>query len=166
MLTQTRLKQLLDYNPETGVFTRRVVISNRTKVGDVAGTLNAKGYIIIRVDGKQYLAHRLAWLCAQGEFPPNEIDHINGIKTDNRICNLRAATRSENAMNQNMNARNTSGFKGVSWSKLRQKWYAHCQVNGKKHYLGCFDTAEKASAIYEQFATIRHGEFYCNILMT
>ena len=84
-LTAERLREVLDYDPDTGVFTRKVRTASSVKVGDVAGSLNGKGYIRIRVDGRLYFAHRLAWLYVHGEWPVDQVDHINGIKNDNRI---------------------------------------------------------------------------------
>ena len=90
-LTAARLRELLQYDPETGVFTRLVKTSNGIKVGDVAGTADARGYILIRVDGWLHLAHRLAWLHMTCEWPKGMIDHINGVRDDNRWSNLRRA---------------------------------------------------------------------------
>lgn len=127
MITQNTLKELFDYNPDTGLFTWKVAKARRIKAGDVAGNLNNTGYIHIRVDGKNYQAHRLAWLYTHGKFPDNCIDHINGIKDDNRISNLRDVTTQEN--NSTLLAKkNTSdavplGKTGVRGVSVRRRKY-------------------------------------------
>ncbi|MCK9994454.1 MAG: hypothetical protein Dbin4_02974, partial [Alphaproteobacteria bacterium] len=98
-LTQSRLKELLHYDPDTGVFTRRVQTSSNARVGDVAGCLHPEGYRHIQIDGKRYAAHRLAWLYMTGEWPTNQLDHLNGVRDDNRWGNLREATHGQNQQN-------------------------------------------------------------------
>jgi hypothetical protein len=157
-ITAERLRESLDYDPATGVFTRRLV-KGGYKVDDVAGSNNGRGYTIIRVDGRGYSAHRLAWLYVIGEWPIGDLDHINGDKADNRFCNLREATESQNLANSRMQADNTSGFKGVSWHKHARKWIACIGLNGKVKHLGYFDTRERAFIEYV-FAAWRHfGDF-------
>lgn len=148
MLTQSRLKELLNYDPDTGIFTRRVSASNRVKIGDRAGSVNGMGYRHIYVDGNLYLAHRLAWLYVYGGFPPSGIDHINAVKDDNRIVNLREATQSENNQNRAKQSNNTSGFRGVSWHATAKKWHARIGVGNKLKHIGLFDTPEAAHAAY------------------
>jgi len=150
--------QVLHYNSETGVFTW-VIPSRGTKAGDVAGCRKNNGYIKICVDQKQYHAHRLAFLYVEGRFPKADIDHVNGDRTDNRWANLRHATRSNNLLNKAKSPRNTSGFKGVSWHKQRQKWAARAQDGEKYRHLGLYDTPEAAAEAYRAFAMLRHGEF-------
>lgn len=153
-----RVMELLDCDPETGVFTRRDSRGGYP-AGIVAGTL-CNGYIRIKVDGKDYLAHRLAFLVVNG-FLPDELDHINGNKIDNRIINLREATRQENQRNTGRRVDNTSGHKGVCWDKANGKWRAQAQdANGKRKTLGRFPTPEAASAAYESYASRHYGEFY------
>ena len=145
MITQSRLKELLHYNEETGVFTwkvRRGVVPPNA----IAGT-KTKKYIEIFIDGRQYQAHRLAWLYVHGEFPPYDTDHINRITLDNRIANLRPATRSENKQNiSSPNANNKEGLLGVSKHGLRYK--AQIMVSGYKRHIGIYDTAQEASEAY------------------
>lgn len=160
MLTQTELKLHLHYNHETGIFTRLVSTAIRTKTGSVAGCKTKIGYLAIQINCKSYRSHRLAWLYVHGEFPINDIDHINGIKDDNRISNLRDATDSQNHFNVESNKNNKSGFKGVSFYKVTNKWVAQASLSGKKHNLGYFTTPELASEAYQAFATKHHGEFY------
>jgi len=157
MITQEELKELLDYNPDTGIFTWKVKHNKRMFVGDVAGTL-CKKYIKILIDYNQYKAHQLAWLYNYGEFPDSSIDHVNGNNSDNRICNLRLADKFENAANRGIMKNNSSGFKGVT--KSRNKWRAQINYKNKKYNLGFYETPELASFAYEQKAKELHGEFY------
>lgn len=159
MITQERLHELLSYDEETGVFIRKVRTSTRIKVGDIAGYKN-QGYILISLDNKIYSAHRLVWLYVHGFFPDKGIDHVNGDRMDNRLCNLRLATQSQNLANQGVSKGNKSGLKGVYWSGRIGRWIAMCRVNGKQHYLGSYDTSDKASWAYKRFAKKHHGEFY------
>lgn len=147
MLTQERLKELLDYDPETGVFTRKVSLSRRVKVGDIAGSLHPHGYLTLMVDAKSYVAHRLAWFYVYGVWP-KEIDHINRIRNDNRISNLREVSRLENMYNKSKYANNSSGLTGVSWHKATGKWHSSICAKGLQKYLGLFDTPEEAHAAY------------------
>jgi hypothetical protein len=147
MLTQSRLKELLHYDPETGLFTWLVSTSNCVKVGDVAGSVS-HGYRIIKIDGKKYGAHRLAFLYITGNLPENDTDHINGIRDDNRWCNLREATRAENMQNKAPYKAGTSKYPGVYWHKQRQKWVAQITINGKQKHIGLFETEEEAYSAY------------------
>jgi hypothetical protein len=154
------LSNLLKYDRDTGRFTWKVARTNKIKVGDEAGCLIG-GYRIINVGYIDYRAHQLAWLFSYGEWPSKDIDHINGVRDDNRIANLRLATPTENARNQRKGKRNTSGFKGVSFCKKTQKWSAHIQANGKSRRLGRFETPEEAHAAYCTAAKEFFGEFAC-----
>ena len=158
-LTQEQLKQLLTYDSETGCFIR---ISGK-RAGKNAVTPTGAGYFQIRVNGKTYLAHRVAWLYVYGKFPSTDIDHINGIGTDNRIINLRECTSTENKFNVGVRRSNTSGFKGVSWFARDSKWVAHIRINGRSTNLGYFPTAELASNAYQLKAKEVHGVFYREI---
>jgi hypothetical protein len=147
-LTQELLKELLSYDPDTGIFTN-LTQRGKVKKGAVAGSKYSNGYIYIEVDYKRYRAHRLAWLYVYGEFPANQIDHINEIKDDNKIVNLRLATNLENQHNvSSLQLNNTSGFRGVFWRKNRKKWKAIIYLNGRQKHIGHFDTAEEASEAY------------------
>jgi HNH endonuclease/AP2 domain len=127
----------------------------------VAGSPNESGYVSFMIDGRRYLAHRLARFWLRGEWtPPHlEIDHINGNKADNRLCNLRHCKPSQNRMNRGVPAHNTSGKKGVSFRKERGKWRAEIHISGKKRHLGYFETAELAHAAYYKAATEHYGKF-------
>ena len=145
MVAQARLKELLDYNPDTGVFTWRKS-RGCVAAGSVAGCMDAKGYLRIRVDGKKYANHRLAWLYVYGEFPADQLDHINRVRNDNRICNLRTATQTENHQNTRKPRTNTSGVVGVCWDKSRGKWIAQITTNGRCKHLGYYGAIEEAAA--------------------
>ena len=136
-LTQKKLKQYLNYNPLTGEFIWIVTLGGRSKVGSVAGTLS-HGYIQIRISGKPYKAHRLAWLYVYGYFPEHDIDHIDRDPSNNKIINLRHVSRSCNVKNSGLRCTNTSGIKGVYWDKKSDKWRAQIKVNNKQHHLGFF----------------------------
>lgn len=153
MLTQARLKELFVFDPYTGLFTR-IKSRNKDNVGVIAGTIAHNGYVNIWVDGKLALGHRMAWIYAYGETPV-ELDHINGIRSDNRISNLRIATRSQNGYNQGISSKNKSGVKGVSWNKKSQKWQVHVQ----RQYLGMFEDLEDARLVAMKKRTELHGEF-------
>jgi hypothetical protein len=159
MLTQTELKRLLHYDPETGIFTRLIAKCNKVKVGEMVGNRNPKGYLRVNIMNKTHLLHRLAWLYVYG-YSPKEIDHINGVKDDNKIENLREAERYENMWNRDKPSTNTSGYKGVDWDRQKMKWRARCRLDGKRKHLGFFDTKDMAAEAYKMFAKNNHGEFY------
>jgi hypothetical protein len=159
-LSHTELTRLLDYNPETGVFTWKIVTSNRVKVGGVAGSPDRNGHLLICLNGTKYAAHRLAWFFVYKVWPEPEIDHINRVKTDNRIANLREATRNQNNRNVGIKRSNKTGFKGVIFhSQSKHKFVAQITVNGKTRYLGIFDTPEEAHAAYVAASEEHHGEY-------
>lgn len=148
--------ELLDYNPDTGEFIRKKRTSNSIKVGDTAGTTNSEGYRQVSIRGKQYYAHRLAWLLHYGEWPRQDLDHINHTRADNRITNLRLADRSTNMKNSTKRADNTSGICGVYWYKPYSKWMALLGYEGGSKFLGYFDTIEEA-ATARLAANKQHG---------
>lgn len=147
-LTAERVRELLEYNPETGIFIRRIAKGRMAK-GSVAGCKATNGYVCIKADGECYKAHRLAWLVTHGTWPTNLIDHINGDKADNRIDNLREATESTNKQNM-LGARSDSktGLLGVSFHKKRKKFMAIINVDGKNIHIGCYPTAKDAYHAY------------------
>jgi len=151
ILTQTRLKELLEYDPNTGIFYRIKNLQGAGFVGDQAGS-PAQGYLTIMIDGRNYRCHRLAWLYVYGEFPNEFIDHINRIKTDNRIINLRIASKKQNAENVGVQKNNKSGYRGVFWNKQKSKWQSKIKHNGQFIHLGFFDDPLLASHAHTQKA--------------
>jgi hypothetical protein len=146
-VTQDRLKSELDYCEETGHFRWRISPVNTIKAGSDAGVLDADGYIRIKIGSASYAAHRLAWLYVHGVWPAHEIDHINGVRNDNRIANLRDIPRTGNIQNQRTaQAGSKSGLLGVYSN--HGKWRAVIQVNKKTIALGNFSTPEEAHAAY------------------
>ena len=143
-LTQKRLKEVLYYDPETGVFTRIVRTSNSINIGDVAGGLMKIGYLRTSIDGKSYLCHRLAFLYMLGEFPPMDTDHINGVKHDNRWENLRSVSHKDNTKNQRLRKSSKSGSIGVYWREDTRKWSVRICAKGKLISLGCFSEFDDA----------------------
>jgi hypothetical protein len=158
VLTAERLRDLLHYDPDTGVWSW-LVRQGRACVGATAGWVRADGYRQIRVDGRAYRAHRLAFLYMTGRWPPRLVDHKNVVPGDDRWCNLRPATESQNQHNRGRAATNTSGLKGASFSKHTRKWLAQIAVRGVRKYLGYFDTPEEAHAAYVAASQQHHGEF-------
>lgn len=149
MLTQENLKKVLNYDKETGIFTR-------IKTGEIAGCLTPKGYLFISVENKRYQAHRLAWLYVYGYMPENGIDHINRIKNDNKIINLRECKQQCNIVNSDNRRDNTSGVKGICFDKQKNKWRSAIMVDGKQIHLGYFmDKLIAAKARLE--AEIKYG---------
>lgn len=138
MITQSELKELLNYNPETGAFTW-AVSRQRIKKGRVAGSYDRYGYRRIRLNGMDYGAHRLVWLYVYGEWPKDEVDHINHVRDDNALLNLRAVTHEENQKNKSIFSRNKSGITGVRWCKTYKKWTAGIRVNKNQKGLGYFN---------------------------
>lgn len=158
-LAHSRLTELLWLDVETGDFIR-LKGQRGLRAGTVAGHKHkATGYIQIRIDGYLYLAHRLAWFYCYGEWPAEELDHENNIKTDNRPCNLRLASRSQNSANKAKQAPGTSEFKGVSWHPKGQKWQARVQIRKQTHYLGLFDDPIAAARAYDEKARDLFGPF-------
>lgn len=158
-LTADHLRSVLHYDPETGIFTWRKGRQG-TRLNRTAGAAHkATGYVKICIDYKLYSAHRLAWLYMTGEWPAEQVDHINTIRHDNRWCNLRAANQSEQNANRSPDRRSTTGYKGVTFHKRAGKYLAQIGHNGKNHYLGLFaDPAEAAKARAEKAREL-HGEF-------
>ena len=159
MLKASRLRELLHYDPETGVFTWIVPPCNSIHAGDAAGSPNGKGYLVIGVDRVRVGSHRLAWLYMTGEWPNGQIDHIDLNRSNNRWANLRDATQSQNLANTLARANSKSGFKGVYWHKRRAKWHAQIRHRGKGKSLGLFDSAGDAHRAYYAAAKELHGEF-------
>jgi hypothetical protein len=168
MLTQLRLRELLVYEPETGIFWwRRQSNATGPTLGvrerwanQRAGALTVQGYSIINVDGERFRSVRLAWLYMTGEWPTNHIDHINGDPADDRWVNLREATRSENMANAKLiRTNNTSGARGVSWNKRLEKWHARVNFERRLYHCGYFNSFEEAVESRDRKAAQLHGAF-------
>jgi hypothetical protein len=163
ILTQDELKSQLHYDPLTGIFTRLIHKSSNAKIGDLVGSKNNHGYLVVRINNIAYKLHRLAFIYMNGYAPDYCVDHINNDRTDNRWCNLREATISQNNRNISVAPRNTSGYKGVSFDINKGLWRASARLNNKPHYIGYFETALAASRAYEEFCITNYQEFYKKI---
>lgn len=158
-LSISRLMELLHYSPDTGHFTW-IKRGCGVTIGRIAGgSMGNRGYRRIKIDGRMYLAHRLAWLYMKGSWPKDEIDHINMVRDDNRISNLREATRLQNSRNKKIRKDNSSGMKGVHFHKSTRKWQVTCGFNSKLIYLGLFDDMELADLVASEFRSKYHVEF-------
>lgn len=147
-LTAERVREVLSYDESSGIFTWRMK-RGRCGAGSIAGN-QSRGYVQIHVDGRQYFAHRLAWLYTTGDWPVGEIDHINGDRSDNRWVNLRDVSRAVNQQNRRTAQRNnkTSKYLGVSRAKEGRPWRAYITLGGRGRLLGCFDTEDQAHTAY------------------
>ena len=159
------LQELFNYDQHTGVITRKIDSGKRWKAGQIAGSRNGQGYVEIKVCGKIIGAHRIAWMLYYKEQAPDFIDHANRDVSDNRIGNLRAATKSQNGANRTAMANNATGIKGCYYVKskapnLPGAWRAQCRVNKKLIDLGRHKTVELAQAAYNEFAATVFEEFY------
>lgn len=147
-LTRDRLKSLFSYDHETGAFSRLSSVGGST-TGTVAGGVNkTHKYRFLRVDGVRYPEHRLAWLYMTGSMPPDQIDHKDGNRANNRFSNLRLATYFQNSQNRPVKSSNSSGYRGVTWHKNNQMYHARIMVNGRSHSLGYFHSPEEAHDAY------------------
>lgn len=163
-LSAEHVRSVFDYDAESGVFAFKYQETARAQwngkcAGKSAGWRMTSGYIGISVGGRQCLAHRLAWLWMTGEWPALDIDHINGERDDNRWCNLREATRRQNIANSHPSNRNSSGVKGVSWCKRRNKWRATIRRNDRYESLGYFIEKDDAAKAYAAASRDEYGEF-------
>lgn len=156
MLSFEEAKYLFNYNEHTGIVTWQVRKANCINVGDSTGAYDSSGYLRVYVNYKTYAAHRIAWLLMTGKWPTEQIDHINGIRDDNRWANLREASSHENAKNQAIPRNNTSGVVGVSFYPPLGKYAAYIRVNGKKKHLGYFHTIKEAEQSRKK-ASNEHG---------
>ncbi|MFG1260057.1 HNH endonuclease signature motif containing protein [Xanthobacter flavus] len=154
-ISHDRVLHLLAYDQKSGEFIWLLKRGCRA-AGQRAGTRRSNGYIYIHIDGYWYSAHRLAWFYVNGEWPPDQIDHISGIRDDNRIANLRPATNRENHQNIGLKRVNRSGAQGVSWDSSRMKWLARMRINGVCTNLGRFESIEAASKAYMDAKAAHH----------
>ena len=155
MLSKSLLENVLSYDPGTGVFKWKVSKSRRAIAGGLAGSIVDSGYRKIKVDGKHYFAHRLAFIL-MGHDLPEQVDHINGIRSDNRWENLRPATSQINSRNRCLSKNNTSGFGGVGWHKKTGRWVSRISVGGKEIHLGYYDEISDALEAREA-AEMKYG---------
>ena len=152
------IKEVISYNPETGIFTWNKDRKGHARAGKIAGTNHGRGYRTIVVNDIEYLAHRLAWAIHHGDLPTDlQIDHINGDRKDNRICNLRIASHSENCRNSKVRKHSKTGIKGVK--KRGTKWHVRIRVHGEQIWLGSYNTPEEAKDAYNKAAEKYFGEF-------
>lgn len=158
-LTVERLREVLDYEPETGVFRWRVNKRANASAGSVAGTAHNSGYWRIRIDRRGYLAQQLAWMHFYGRWPDKQLDHIDTNKHNNRIANLREATPTQNLGNRPMRRDNVSGVKGVTWHPRDQRWRAQITINGRVKYISQHRRIEDAAEAYRRAAEAYFGEF-------
>lgn len=160
-LTAERLRECLRYHPATGGWTWFSTNSPRRLAGSPAGELKPSGYVLIGIDGQRYRAHRLAWLYMTGGWPPRQVDHKSGVRSDNRWTNLRLASQVQNSANMRTRSNNALGVKGVTrFDGVRgTKYRAHLFIDGRQNFLGSFDTIEEAQEAYRSAAVERFGEF-------
>ena len=155
-LTAAQLRSRLSYNPVSG----DLRWLNGPRAGKVAGCVcRSTGYVHIKLNGYQYLAHRLAWLHHYGEWPAGECDHRDRKRSNNAVANLRECTPTQNRANAKLKTTNSSGFKGVCFDKRVSKYRAEIMVGGKKKWLGYFQDSADASLAYQAAAIAVHGEF-------
>lgn len=158
-LAHEDLLRVLHYDPETGVFTWKERISIRVMVGWRAGMVNTIGYRVTQVFGEKFLMHRLAWFYVHGRWPAADLDHINGRRDDNRIANLREATRQQNIQNARRKSNNTSGVKGVFWDHSKQRWIAKIRCADGSNKQQSFHTKHLAALAYRDMAQREFKEF-------
>lgn len=157
-LTAERLREILHYDPDAGVWRWREKRGCKRK-GAPAGCFNAGGYRVIRIDKCLLRSGRLAWLYTTGEWPQDEIDHRDGDPSNDRWDNLRQATREQNMWNKKHWRTSRNGLKGISWHPKIRRWIAEIGAREGRKYLGCFATAEEAAAAYREAARQHYGEF-------
>jgi len=159
--TPEMMRHYFSYDPETGVLRwKNPSRINGTQPGAIAGCLDSTNHRrLVTINYKRLKAHHIIWAYQTGEWPTRHIDHVNRDPSDNRWCNLREATASDNQCNQGKNRRNTSGYKGVTWHKQSGKWIATIMRNNKSYWLGCFSTKEEARDAYIEASLKLHGEF-------
>ena len=158
-LTAERLRELLEYDPVTGRFWWRVSRGS-VQDGALAGALGVKDrYLQIRIDGRLYYCHRLAWLYMTGTWPAGRLDHRDLNGHNNRWENLRPATHSQNIHNTKARKNSRSGIKGVSYNPKRKRWEARIMQDGRTIHLGRYLTKEEAAEAYRLAALARYGDF-------
>lgn len=157
-LTQERLKELLDYDTETGLFTRKISLTGSVKEGDIAGSIMNTGYIEVSVDGQRWLGHRLAFLFMEGSVP-KYVDHVNGDRADNSWSNLRACTRSQNMFNCTVRKHSSTGIKNVGLHKKSGLYNVRIKIKGVVKSFGYYKDIELAELVAEEARDKYLGEF-------
>jgi hypothetical protein len=143
-----RLRLVLSYDKTTGVFERLIKVNRNSVIGEEVGSVNrVNGYRYIRIDGRAYLHHRLAWFYVHGQWPDDQIDHIDGNRLNNSVVNLRPASSKQNRENRELSTSNKTGYRGVFYRKDKDKYRASVKHNGKSQHLGYFNTAEEAAVV-------------------
>jgi hypothetical protein len=158
-VSHTELLEILDYNSDSGTFIWKISPKRGMPSGSVAGSNRWDGYVAIFINRRSYYAHVLAWFYVHGEWPSGELDHINQVKSDNRIANLRVVTKSQNCQNRPIRIDNKSGHVGVYWYAAANKWRAQISVNGIKKYLGSFVKKQEAINAYVSARNIYHAGY-------
>jgi len=157
-LTQEYLKEIIDYNPETGIMTNKKTRSSNAVAGKIINcSTSTKKYGRVTINKKTYRLHRLIWFYMYGKWPKNEIDHINGNTSDNKLCNLRECSRQENIFNRKSTKGSSSKYKGVSLKN--NKWIVQIQINKINKYIGSFSNKVEAALAYDTAAKKYHKEF-------
>jgi len=156
MITQQQALDLFEYR--NGELYRLKRVSQNTQTGDKVGHPDARGYLKVTIGNKPYLVHRIIFLMHHG-YLPDTIDHIDGNPANNCIENLREATQQQNCYNSSTHGRNTSGHRGVSWSKVWGKWQAYVNANKKRKFLGYFEDLELAALVASEARDLYHGKF-------
>ena len=164
-VTQERLKEMFDYREDGNLIRKHSIGGNGNKAGRAIGTkpkmTRNSRYSATKIGGEHWCVHKLIYLYHHG-YVPNQLDHINGDTSDNRIENLREANSSENMRNRGIFSNNKSGHKGVSWSKSHGKWYAYVNINNSRKHLGYYDDIEIAALLASEVRDLHHGNFVCH----
>ena len=159
LISHERLLHLVTYDPEMGFFRWNFQVGSHGVKDAIAGGLDNRGYWALRLDGKAYQAHRLAWFYMTGKWPKDQIDHANLRRSDNRLENLRECDNSQNNANRKAQSNNTLGTKGVHFNKSLKKFRAQIKVRGKRIHIGLFDSLEQAATAYSEAAAEHFAEF-------
>lgn len=158
-LSAEYLRERFNYCSETGILTWRTSRGTRSRVGAVVGSVGNHGYLVVNLEGQPRLLHRLIWTMVHGAEPKEEIDHANHARTDNRLCNLREATRQQNLANKRVRRDSQIGVKGVRWDAESQMWRASITAGGKTKWLGRRKDPEEAGRLYAEAAKELFGEY-------
>ncbi|WP_020184800.1 HNH endonuclease signature motif containing protein [Methylopila sp. 73B] len=160
LITIDRVRHVFSYDGATGILSWRISTTNRVRAGEAVGSLNRYGYLATTIDGNRQMVHRLIWAFVYGKWPDEFLDHINGDRSDNRLCNLREASALQNAWNCRRHADSVTGVKGINFHKGRKKpFQARIYRSGTVKSLGYFSTIDEADAAYRAADRLLSGEF-------